>query len=228
MDKADPDACGGFEVSTFVFFHVGDDVTWPKKLIASIRQTNSSAEIVMVSDLETPVIEGVNRRADIKGNRKEIMLMRVAGFAAAQVDKPAIYLDTDMIVKTEIDAEKLLGDKDALLCKRFFNKEAIFNHNLRGMDFSEYKNMTLNEVYPILACATVTRDWKPWGLMTAMMEYIHPKFKLWYGDQEVLRLYSNSGENFGYISEGEYACLPEYEKSVSTSPKIIHYKGGRK
>jgi hypothetical protein len=214
-------------MSTFVFFHVGDDLTWPRKLIASVRKSNPNAEIIMASDPQTPVVEGVNRRVDIKGDRDEIMLMRVAGFAAAQVGKPALYLDTDMVVLENIDVEALLGRKDAVLCKRFFNKEAIFNHNLRGMDFSEYKGMTLNEVYPILACATVTRDWKPWGQMTAMMEYIHKKFKRWYGDQEVLRLYSNE-DNVGYLCESEYACLPEFERTVKLRPKIIHYKGGRK
>lgn len=219
-------------MSTFVFFHIGDDSTYVflvNRLVDSIKKTNPTADIVMVGDPETPVIEGVTRRVNIKGNRKEIMLMRLAGFAAAQVDRPAIYLDTDMIVKEEINTESLIGDKEAMLCQRHFNRDAIFNHNLRGLDFSEYKGMTLGEVYPILACATVTRNWKPWAQMVAMMDYIHPKFKLWYGDQEVLRLYSRTEkEDVGYINEAEYACLPEYEKLIYPSPKIIHYKGGRK
>lgn len=218
-------------MSTFVFFHIGDDpkyVSMVNRLISSIKETNPNPYIVMVSDPETPVIEGITKRVDIKGDRKEIMLMRLAGFAAAQVDRPAIYLDTDMVVKEEIDTHKIIGDKEAILCRRFFNKQAIFNHNLRGMDFSEYRGRTLDEVYPILACATVTRDWKPWAQMTAMMEYINPKFKLWYGDQEVLRLYSQCGEDVGYLSERDYACLPEYEHTLYPSPKIIHYKGARK
>lgn len=216
-------------MSTFVFFHVGDDLTWPIKLVESIRQSNPDAEIVMASDAETPEVKGVTRRANVKGDRAHIMLLRLAGFAGAQVDKPAIYLDTDMIVKAQIDPAKELGSKTALLCKRSFSNEAIFNHNLRGMDFNEYRGMTLGKVYPVLACATITRDWKPWAQMVAMMDYIHPKFKLWYGDQEVLRLYATTeADEVGYINESEYACLPEYEYSIYPTPKIIHYKGGRK
>ena len=216
-------------MSTFVFFHVGDDLTWPNKLVGSIKQTNSDAEIVMASDSGTPNVEGVTRRVNVKGDRTHIMLLRLAGFAGAQVDKPAIYLDTDMIVKAKIDPAKELGSKTAMLCKRSFNNEAIFNHNLRGMDFSEYKGMTLGKVYPVLACATITRDWKPWAQMVAMMDYIHPKFKLWYGDQEALRLYATTeADEVGYINESEYACLPEYEGLLVTPPKIVHYKGGRK
>lgn len=216
-------------MSAFVFFHVGDDLTQPNRLVESIRKTNPGAEIVMASDPDTPEILGIDRRANVKGDRKEIMLLRLAGFAGAQVDKPAIYLDTDMVVKQPIDPKKILGNKTAVLCRRTFQKEAIFNHNLRGMDFSEYKGRTLNEVYPILACATVTRDWKPWAQMVSMMDFIHPKFKLWYGDQEVLRLYaSTEADEVDYITEGEYACLPEFEHTVYPTPKIIHYKGNRK
>lgn len=214
-------------MSTFVFFHVGEDLTWPIKLVNSIKESNPDAEIVMASDAETPDIKGVARRANVKGDRAHIMLLRLAGFAAVQMDKPAIYLDTDMIVKAKIDPEQLLGDKTALLCKRSFNKEGSFNIGLRGMDFSEYRGKTLGEVYPILACATITRDWQPWAQMTAMMDFIHPKYKLWYGDQEALKLYAKT-EEVGYLDESEYACLPEYEHSVYPYPKIIHYKGGRK
>jgi hypothetical protein len=65
--------------------------------------------------------------------------------------------------------------------------------------------------------------------MVSMMDFIHPKFKLWYGDQEVLRLYaSTEADEVDYITEGEYACLPEFEHTVYPTPKIIHYKGGRK
>ena len=102
-------------MSTFVFFHVGEDLTWSIKLVESIRQSNPDAEIVMTSDGDTPDVKGITRRANVKGDRAHIMLLRLAGFAAAQVDKPAIYLDTDMIVKAKIDPEQLLGDKTALL-----------------------------------------------------------------------------------------------------------------
>lgn len=216
-------------MSTFVFFHVGDDLTWPNKLVASIKQSNPDAKIVMASDPTTPKVDGVDQKIDIKGERQHIMLMRLAGFAAVKADHPAIYLDTDMIVKDRIYPEKMLGSKTSLLCKRSFNKEGLFNINLRGMDFSEYKGKTLGEVYPILACATVTKDWKPWAYMVAMMDFIHPKYKLWYGDQEALKLYARVEEGeVGYIDESEYACLPEYENMVMPKPKIVHYKGGRK
>lgn len=217
-------------MSTFVFFHIGSDLTQPNRLVQSIKKTNPGAEIVMASDPDTPDVVGVTQRVNIKGDRKNIMLLRLAGFVAVQATKPAIYLDTDMVVKTEINPEKILGDKTAMLCRRTFHREAIFNHNLRGMDFSEYEGKTLYEVYPILACATVTQNWRPWAEMVAMMDFIHPKYKLWYGDQEALKLYARVEDEarIGYINEGEYACLPEMEGQLKPAPKIIHYKGGRK
>lgn len=214
-------------MNAFVFFHVGEDLVQPSRLVESIHRSNPDSEVVMVTDPDTPKLQGVTSRIEIKGDRNKIMLMRLAGFAAAQAKRPAIYLDTDMVVKDKINVEDILGDKDAVLCRRTFNRDAIFNHNLRGMDFREYEGMTLDQVYPYLACATVTRDWSPWGLMVKMMDFIDPKFQLWYGDQEALRLYAKV-QNVGELDESEYACLPEFENSVMPTPKIIHYKGGRK
>lgn len=211
-------------MSAFVFFHVGDDLTQPTRLVRSLNKSNPDAEIIMATDPDTPKLEGVTHRIEIIGDRSKIMLMRLAGFAAVQAQKPALYLDTDMEVLEKIDVEELLGNKEAMLCRRSFQRDALFNVNLRGMDFTEYKGMILDQVYPYLACATITRTWEPWGVMVKMMDFINPKFHLWYGDQEALRLYAKT-EEVGELKEQEYACLPEY---ISHDVKIVHYKGGRK
>lgn len=213
-------------MSKFVFFHVGDDLIQPTRLVGSLRQSNPDAEIIMVTDAGTPKLEGVTERIEIEGDRKKIMLMRLTGFSAAQLKEPAMYLDTDMEVLEKIDVEKLLGDRNVLLCRRSFNKDSWFNINLRGMDFSEHRGLTLDQVYPYLACATVTRSWVPWGMMLKLMtQHLNPKYEIWYGDQEALRLYAII-EDTGEIDESEYACLPEFRDKFN--PKIVHYKGSRK
>lgn len=211
---------------TFVFFHVGPNLTQPRRLVDSIRKVNPDAEIVMCSDQSTPFLTGISKRVHVKGDPKNIMQMRLDGFAAAKLDKPAIYLDTDMAVMEKISPTQMLGDRDVVMCRRSFQREALFNTNLRGMNFSEYQGKTLDQVYPYLACATVTRDYKPWEDMAMRLCMMDSKYAIWYGDQEALKSYA-AENNIGTLDEKEYACLPEFVDR-NNPPKIIHYKGNRK
>ena len=212
--------------ATFVFFHVGPNLTQPKRLIESIKKSNPDAKIIMCSDQSTPFLTGVSQRIHVKGDPKNIMQMRLDGFAAAKIEGPAIYLDTDMVVQDKIYPEAMLGDKNVVMCRRSFQRDALFNTNLRGMNFSEYQGKTLDEVYPYLACATVTRDYKPWEEMAMILRTMDPKYAVWYGDQEALKTYAIT-EEIGTLDESEYACLPEMVHR-NAPPKIVHFKGGRK
>ena len=209
----------------FAFFHVGSDITQPKRLVESIYESNPNAEIHMASDEVTPPIPGVGHRVNIRGDRKEIMSMRLAGFTALVLNQPTFYLDTDMIVLEKLNPSDLLGDKQILFLRRTFNREVLFNPHFRDMDLTEYTNRSMDEVYPYIAACTVTRDWKPWGEMFAMLDHMNPKFKEWYGDQEALKLYSLSVPNkqMALLHERDYACLPEHRDQYT--PKILHYKG---
>jgi hypothetical protein len=212
--------------STFVFFHVGKDVSQPMRLIESILKTNPGSDIVMCADILTPVLQGITQRVNVAGDRDKLMQFRLDAFASVKLERPAIYLDTDMVVREKINPSALLGSSDITVCRRAFQRNALFNTKLRGLDFSEYSGRTLDQVYPYLACATVTRTYKPWFEMAMALRRMDPKFSIWYGDQEALKAYAST-KNFGMLSESEYACLPE-KVDVRFPPKIIHYKGGRK
>jgi hypothetical protein len=215
---------------TFVFFHVGDDVLIPQKMVDSILMYHPGAEIIMCSDELTPEIQGVTLRVDRRVYRDEIMEARLFAFADLKLDKPAMYIDNDMIFLDYVDVNSLLGTKQIVMCRRSFNRNSLFSPVQRGIDFREYEGKTLDEVYPYLACATITRDYQPWASMyTSLMTFMDEKFKQWYGDQEALRFASvalNSDE-LGSIDEREYACLPEYASQLNR-PRIMHYKGERK
>ena len=215
-------------MSTFVFFHVGDDLFWPKTLVHSLRLSNPSSEIVMVSDSGTPPLDGVDRRVDIRGSREEIMLMRMRGFAAAGCEHPAMYLDTDMQVIGRIDPTQILGELDAVLCRRSFHGDALFNYKFRNMGFDEFAGKSMNEVFPILACATATRNQIPWVRMSDLVEAMDKRFRKWFGDQHALKLYALESKKAGFLDEKDYACLPEYIGASAYPPKIVHFKGRRK
>jgi hypothetical protein len=216
------------ERPTFVFFHVGDDVTLPQQMVNSIREQMPNADIIMCTDENTPIPDEVDSVHVGKYDRSKIMLSRLNAFAVLGLNIPAMYVDSDMVFLKPVDPKEMLGDKDILMCRRSFSKDAIFNPYQRGLDFSEYTGKTLDDVYPILACTTVTKDSSLWARMTVMLRmFISEKFHIWYGDQEVLKYFSSTSGEIGYIDEHDYACLPEYADSHPNA-KIIHYKGDRK
>jgi hypothetical protein len=136
-----------------------------------------------------------------------------------------MYIDTDMLVQQRLDAKELLGDKDVLFCRRFFQRDYDFITEQRGIRFDEYAGKKIDEVYPIIACFTVTKDFTPWVKMYEMLEEIDPKYRKWYGDQEAMKRLAVMAEEFnvGYLSEEDYGCLPEFVEG--RSPKVLHYKG---
>ena len=215
-------------MSTFVFFHVGNEPNYLKmvqKFVDSIHETNANATVVMVSDAETPTVNNVSQRINVKADRNEVMLARLKGYEAAGITEPAIYTDTDMIVLAAINPEKLLADHRVVFCERSFSRNSWFNPNYNGMDMSEHFGKKMYEVYPYLGCATVTADPTVWKELAQMAEHLPEKYRKWYGDQEVIREWAKLNPH-GKLAESEYACLPEFASGFK--PKILHYKGGRK
>jgi hypothetical protein len=218
---------------TFVFFHVGDDWKMQDRLAKSIRKTMPDAHIIMLTDADTPIPDGVDYRIG-KYDRAKLMTERLRAFAELRLDKPAMYIDSDMEMIAPVNPAVILGEKEVVMCRRSFNRYATFNPQQRGLDFSEYEGKTIDQVYPYLACATFTKDWTLWArLYDTLRLFIPEKFHIWYGDQEALRVCALGIEpfRFGSIPESEIACLPEFYGDTSlhgTDVRFIHYKGDRK
>jgi hypothetical protein len=211
----------------FVFFHVGDDIAMPTAMVFSIRAHNPDATIVQVSDHQTPAVPGVSRVFVTQGNRQYLMQWRTNAFAELGLTEPAMYMDTDMIVRHPISPSALLkGWGPVAMTRREFNRDAVFNPRQRGQDYSEYEGKTLDQVYPYVGCCTIASDWGVWADLAEMYNVLPDKFCVWYGDQEVLREYSKRVK-VQDLPESYYACLPEFLPQHS-DPAIVHYKGARK
>lgn len=212
---------------TFVFFHVGIDVKEPTMLVSSIAKSNPDADIIQCSDLETPAIEGVTRLFRLEGNSNHLMTFRIRAFSELQLQQPAIYLDTDMIVTKQLKPAFLLGDKAVLLCKREFGQDLYHTGSMRGVSFPEHKGRLLGEVYPYLACASITRDYTLWSDLHGVLGALDSRFHIWYGDQEAMRYWVDtkaSDELVGFLPESKFACLPE-ESDYVANAFILHFKG---
>ncbi len=223
----DPTRVSKPDPATFVFFHVGDDISQPARLVDSIKKSNPGARIIMCTDIDTPEIEGTERRG-FKVDRTRLMVERWRRWSELEIDGPAVYLDTDMVVRGVIDPAAILGGKKYAFCNRTFDRMVPFNGQQRGLDFSEHHDRPLGVVYPILGCFTVTRSTKEWQMLYDLFEQQPDKYQSWYGDQEVLRniLSDLKVSDYNLVEESQYACLPEH--ADKHSPLIVHYKGNRK
>ena len=210
-----------FVTDNFVFFHVGDDISYPQKMVKSLLRYNPDANIIMCTDKDTPDVMGVCDRQEFEVDRENLMYSRMKAFAELGMVEPAVYLDTDMIFTDQVSVLDMLGDNDVALCSRSFGGDAEFNIEQRGIRFDEYKGKTLGELYPYLGCMVVTKNCYPWDEMLSIYKSLDPKFKKWYGDQEVLREFAKKNK-FTEISERVYGCLPEHKHDGA---KILHYKG---
>jgi hypothetical protein len=213
--------------ATFVFFHVGDDLTQPLRLVDSIQKTNPGSEIYMVTDAETPNIEGVIRREE-PIDRERLMIERLRYCAALKLEKPAIYLDTDMVVRGFVNLSAILGDKTYAFCNRSFDRMVPFNGQQRGLDFSEHDGRPIGLVYPYIGCFIAARSSVDLQPILDRCLRLPDKYHRWYGDQEALRefVHTLKASEFNLIEESFIACLPEY--IGDSSPLIVHYKGARK
>jgi hypothetical protein len=204
-----------------VFFHVGDDISHPQKMVKSVLRYNPNAYIVMCTDTDTPDVMGVSDRFEIEIDRDELIHGRIKAYARLETEGPAIFLDTDMLVQGEIDPAMMLANAKVAVCRRSFNCDSEFNTELRGLVFDEHKGKTMDQVYPYVFCALVTDGPKFWEDLLVIYDTLDPKYRKWYGDQEALRIYAESNK-VATFPESIYGCLPEHK---TDDAKILHYKG---
>ena len=206
---------------SFVFFHVGDDISYPQKMVKSLLRHNPDANIIMCTDKDTPDVMGITERREFTVDRENLMYSRMKAFAELKLAEPALYIDTDMIFMDRVSVNEVLNGSEVVLCRREFGLDLTFSVEQRGLRFDEYEGKTLGELYPYIGCMVGTENGDPWGSMLRMYEMLPPKFKKWYGDQEVLRKYAEAFE-VNTISENVMGCLPEHKHSRA---KILHFKG---
>ncbi len=206
----------------FVFFHVGQDISYPQRMVKSILRHNPNANITMCTDHSTPDVMGVQMRSESDVDPNNLMYARVKAYAHLEtiINGPLVFLDTDMLIQDKIDIEEMLGGTQVALCRRSFNNDDLINPKQK-IDISEYTNKTMGEVYPYVGCAVATNGVKFWAEILKIFDSLDPKFKHWYGDQEALRIYA---EKYGCaeFDESVYGCLPEHKTDKA---KILHFKG---
>jgi hypothetical protein len=213
-------------MTTAAFLHIGEDLRFPTILARSLTRHNPGIEILQVTDLATPAIEGVSEVCRIGPYEGAMMTFRLRGFASLAPSGPCWFFDTDMICNGPLSPPAEVAP--VAVCERQFGRDTIFNAAFRGMDFGEYRGRTLSQVYPWLACATWVDGEDFWRECLEELLSLDPKFALWYGDQEALRnVIARRTLPWSRLPESIYACLPEAPEPAATA-QMMHYKGQRK
>lgn len=204
-----------------VFLHIGQDTTLPSILVRSIRAHNPQARILQCTDRSSPAVEGVDLVHRLDDDASKLMTFRLRCFSEVPIDRPSLFLDTDMFCARGIDLAAILRDADIAVCVREW--DAQFNIHFGDMDLRQYEGRTVSQVYPYLACATITRSNAFWADCLADLLRLDPKFHQWFGDQEAIRNVVRQGRyRFAKMRESVYACLP----GGGTSGAVMyHFKG---
>lgn len=213
--------------ATFVFLQVGDAIE-PTILVKSLRKVMPSSRIIQCSDKGTKKIEGVTETYYVEGDVNNLMTFRLKAFSELALEEAAVYVDTDMIFLRPFDPILILGAADAVVCERSFSREKLFSRNFEagGFDWSVYKNKTIYEAHPYIACFTITKNCNFWAEAYARLIKMPLMFHYWFGDQEAIKsLVQASSFEIKKVPEATYACLPE---EPSPEPVALHFKGFRK
>jgi hypothetical protein len=207
----------------FVFFHVGD-IFYPTLLTKSIKKFNPDSKIFYITDKKNKNIEGVTNTIRIDCNSDNLMTGRLLGFSELKLNTPAIYIDSDVLITKNIPNE-LFDQNEIYLCKRSFMIDSVINTSFKNMDLSEYKNKTLGEIYPFIACFTYAANYKFWEECHKILINLNKKFHYWYGDQEALRIINDQKKfNIGYLNESLICSTPEMLNEIS-KVYSVHFKG---
>ena len=129
-----------------------------------------------VPTLVPPKIPGVDEVFRFVGDVSNLMTFRLWCFSSLDITIPTLFLDTDMLCVGSVDPAQAIQDADVAVCAREFGCQDIINTSFREMDLSEYSGKTFGEVYPYVACATVTRSSKFWKDCLQNLRQLHPKF----------------------------------------------------
>ena len=222
---------------TFVFLHVEleperSPLFYPTVLVRSLRVCQKDSVIIQCSDRQSPEVPGVDRVARFDGDSSKLMTFRLSCFSRLSQIGPAVYLDTDMICVRPLDPAAILGDANIALCKREYEVNHLLSKELRSL-LPEYTDRTLGEIWPYVACCSVTQGPEFWIDCAAELATLNTKFQDWYGDQEAMRNIATLGKyKIRNLPETIYGNLDAIGKRAAagtspTPPRLIHFKGLR-
>lgn len=192
----------------FVTFQARLSNDYGNMMVATVRHHHPEAEIVQLTDMHSEPIIGVDTVIRKPWGDEDVTEFCVGMFEAIG-DEPFIYLDTDILVRTDIWG-MMNGNFDLAVTRRPYNDVQPFN---AGVIFCKK---------PSFYC-----DW-------SKFMHDHPKLMNWKNSQEAFAKVVLSGDyKVKELPFSVWNCPPKNSYwALNTkfvhSARILHYKGNRK
>jgi hypothetical protein len=215
----------------FAFFWVGQDISIPSALVASIRFIyGKEAFIYQLTDHKTKSIADVDEiiRDELPN---EIMLARLKAFSLIDSQNVTLFLDADSLVINKLKLPNFNKYK-AFLVRRD-DTTSIINHNYPEY-YPEFVHQKFIDMMPILFGLIVTPDGgKLFNNLFEIASKLPDRFHRWYGDQMAMAYeWNKNKENYFLIEQQEYLFITRVslnkqnlEHLIKNNVKIITFKG---
>lgn len=196
----------------FAFLQLGVDKErlLAKVLVHSIREHHNDAIIYQVSNLSTPEVPDVDNVLRLQMS-EGLMTFRVASFAI--LPKEVIYLDTDVVIQSNLD-HVFDDDFDVAFTKR--------NSPIKT------KEEDLTEDMPYNGGVVFSRNKDFWKDCHEVCKKLPLRRQNWFGDQIAMAIVAKTGKYKIKEFPVEYNFSPKNFNEDVSSMKIVHYKGERK
>ncbi|MDC3156827.1 hypothetical protein OA855_03405 [Pelagibacteraceae bacterium] len=193
--------------------------------IKSIKKYHPESKVIHCTDLLTKSFEQVDIIHRTEFDRNYLMLGKIKSFSTFKIEKTSVYLDPDMLLMKIMPIDKFKEKADVFLLKRSFNNNVVVPKIFRGLEFLKHKDKSYADLYPFVACLVICNNADFWIKCLSYFNQIEPIYKIWFGDQEILRkMVNNNDFKFGFIEERDFGCPPQ-NLSGKTRPFLIHFKG---
>lgn len=195
------------------FLHVGEDLTLPALMVASVHHWMPTARVIQMTDEKTKPVPGVGTLWRIPWSGKKLMTYRLLHLAGLG-DEPTLILDTDVIVQADLEGTAK-RDFDVALTKR--DGRIMWG----GKDI--VKMMPYNTGVMFSRCGAF------WQECAESCARSPDALQEWWGDQVSVHIAASSGrykvlelpcERFNYSPKSADEDLSE--------KYAIHFKGERK
>ncbi len=215
----------------FAFFWVGEDISIPSALVASIRYIyDKEAHIYQLTDKRTESIMGVDEilRDELPN---EIMLARLKAYSLLNTRNTTLFLDADSILINKLELPNFNKFK-AFLVRRD-DHISILNHNFPEY-YPEFFNQKIIDIMPILFGLIITPNGgKIFNELYEIALKLPNRFHRWYGDQMAIAYeWKKNKDDYFLIKQEEYlfvtrVALKKHELNhlIQNKVKILTFKG---
>lgn len=197
-----------------VFYYISKDIpSYAKYCLSSIRKFMPMAEVIQLTDMDTPVIDGINHlmrfESKIKYTFDTVNYMGFEFLSKSDINE-MIFVDPDFMFNGDI--EHLIKDDFDVSVATRMRKDRL---NRRFRKHYPYNSLVITKV---------SQFWKDCYKMLAGYDRVR-----WFTNMRVVKNVVDSGKYKVRLLDGNiYNKIPQHEDDFDKRAKIYHFKGNKK